>query len=166
MDHHGSRIPRRSPRPARRNPRHRIPHAPFLPRDLVPAATVIHRKEAAPPDPCLRPSRRRLGKEKARRQRPGIVDPNASWQRKRSREESAASPQGGGEAALPIRGYRIQSSGSWKPAFRYESPLSRLITVHSPTASSSPAPPPLHSHPSVALPNPRPQEPRRLCTCS
>ena len=34
---------------------------------------------------------------------------------------------------------------AWEPEARYQSPLTRPVTVHSPTASSSPTPPSLHS---------------------
>ena len=72
MDHHGSWIPRSRPRPARRDPRHRISHAPLLSGDALSAPTVIDGKESAPAGPGLRPSRRRLGQEEAGRQRPGV----------------------------------------------------------------------------------------------
>ncbi len=60
---HGSRIPRSRAWRRRRDPRHRITHAPFLPRHSLPAATVFDREETASNRPCLRPSRRRLGQK-------------------------------------------------------------------------------------------------------
>src|SRR5579864_8759938 len=72
MDHHGSRIPRSRSRTPRRDPRHRIAHAPLLSCDSVPAATVFDGKESASAGPGLRSGGRRLGQEEAGRQRAGV----------------------------------------------------------------------------------------------
>src|SRR5579872_1186516 len=73
MDHHGSGVPGRRARPARRNPRHRISYTPLLSGDALPAPAIVDGEKAAPSRTSLRPSRSRLGQEEAGRQRSGIA---------------------------------------------------------------------------------------------